>query len=68
MFAILLFIAAIVVLLYKWLTANDDYFLQRGIPFKPPQLLFGNASNLLLRKLAPAKYMQWHYNQFPDKR
>lgn len=53
---------------YKWATLNNDYFLKKGVPFRKPTFLFGNSGNMILRKLSIAHYMQYQYNQFPDKK
>lgn len=71
MFSIILLLIAVSLLgyaFYKWATLNNDYFLRKGVSFRKPTFLFGNSANILLKKLALVDYVNWHYNQFPDKR
>lgn len=60
--AVLLFFYAF----YKWATANNDYFKNKGIPFKKPTFLIGNSANLLFRKTSAQENLLEHYNNFPD--
>lgn len=71
MFSIILLLSAIALVafaFFKWATLNNDYFLKKGVSFRKPAFLFGNATNILFKKLALVDYVNWHYNQFPDKK
>ncbi|XP_017041063.1 probable cytochrome P450 9f2 [Drosophila ficusphila] len=39
-------------LFYRWATANNDFFKDRGIPYEKPTLYFGNMADMFLRKKA----------------
>ncbi|KAH8391653.1 hypothetical protein KR200_008186 [Drosophila serrata] len=39
-------------LFYRWATANNDFFKDRGLPFEKPLLYFGNMASMFFRKKA----------------
>ncbi|KAJ6643387.1 putative cytochrome P450 9f2 [Pseudolycoriella hygida] len=41
---------AVVYVLYKWLTRNDEFFLKRGIPYEKPLPIVGNLLELVLQR------------------
>lgn len=43
-----LLLLALSVLLYKWITMNNFFFADRGIPYKKPDFLFGSLRKLVL--------------------
>lgn len=46
----LLAIIGLLYWIYKWATAHNDEFIQRGLPFEKPVPLFGNNIDLILNK------------------
>uniref|UniRef100_A0A1A9UNC7 Cytochrome P450 n=1 Tax=Glossina austeni TaxID=7395 RepID=A0A1A9UNC7_GLOAU len=60
-FILLLF--AIIYLFYRWATANNDFFLKRGIPYKKPKILFGNMWNLILKRKSIVDIVVDLYNE-----
>lgn len=60
-----LFIAiAVVYVLYKWLTKNDDYFLKKGIPFEKPLPIFGNFLGFMMQRETLIDIMQRNYDKY----
>uniref|UniRef100_A0A1A9WIC5 Cytochrome P450 n=1 Tax=Glossina brevipalpis TaxID=37001 RepID=A0A1A9WIC5_9MUSC len=45
-----LLLLLIIYLFYRWATANNDFFLKRGLPHKKPKILFGNMWDMVLRR------------------
>ncbi|XP_001358028.1 probable cytochrome P450 9f2 [Drosophila pseudoobscura] len=39
-------------LFYRWATANNEFFKEKGIPFAKPKLYFGNMAQMFLRQKA----------------
>lgn len=37
-------------LFYRWATAKNDFFKDKGIPFAKPVFYFGNMASMFLRK------------------
>jgi hypothetical protein len=66
----LIFVLSILLifLIYKWGTSTFDYFEKRGVAHKKPIFLFGNASNVLTRKLAFPEIVKKIYNDFPNEK
>lgn len=53
---------------YKWVTANNDYFEKRGIPFHKPVFLLGSNSNIIWNKMSfPDIVQKWYYERRPEK-
>jgi cytochrome P450 family 9 len=48
-------VALILVLFYKWATANNDYFEKKGIAYKKPTFLIGTAGNMITQKMSTAE-------------
>lgn len=60
-----LFIAiAIVYVVYKLLTKNDDFFLKKGIPFDKPLPIFGNFLRFMLQKETLLDVVQRPYDKY----
>uniref|UniRef100_A0A1B0G7T9 Cytochrome P450 n=1 Tax=Glossina morsitans morsitans TaxID=37546 RepID=A0A1B0G7T9_GLOMM len=53
----------IIYLLNRWATANNDFFLKRGIPYKKPKILFGNMWNLILKRKSIVDIIVDLYNE-----
>ncbi|KAL9922238.1 putative cytochrome P450 9f2 [Glossina fuscipes fuscipes] len=60
-FILLLFL--IIYLFHRWATANNDFFLKRGIPHKKPKILFGNMWNLVLKRKSLVDIIVDLYNE-----
>lgn len=59
-------LAAVLYLIYKLVTANNDYFEKKGIPYLKPKFLIGSRSDLILRnKSMPQVIKEW-YDAFPN--
>lgn len=59
---------AIIFVIYKWATQNDDYFVKRGVPALRPALLFGNSTDFFTKKVDLIDFVKKLYNDFPDKK
>lgn len=59
-------IALIVYGLFKWITANDEFFTKRGLPSLKPVFILGNTGGLFLKQYAAFDYIHRLYNQFPN--
>lgn len=55
-------IALLIFLLYKWVTSNDDYFEKRGIPFKPAKI-FTTVIEMALNKKPITDWLVEWYNE-----
>lgn len=58
-------LAAVLYLIYKLVTANNDYFEKKGIPYMKPKFLVGSRSDLLLRNKSMPQVIQEWYEAFP---
>lgn len=58
----------IVLLVYKWATQNDEYFVQRGVPALRPTLIFGNSADFFTKKIDLIEFVKKLYDDFPDKK
>lgn len=48
---LLLLLLASVYVIYKYVTANNNYWKDRGVPYEPPTFLFGSLKdNIMMRK------------------
>lgn len=61
-------IVLIVYGLFKWITANDDYFTKRGLPSMKNVFIFGNTAGLFMKQTTPIEFIQRLYNQFPNNK
>lgn len=53
--------------IYKWLTANHDYFVKQGVPHLKPRL-FGHTLGFMFRKYGTYDFMQKLYDSFPNEK
>lgn len=70
MFVGLLLTAAVILIvytLYKWATANNDYFERRGLKSMKPAFLLGNTGKLLLSKITAVEFANKIYYAFPEE-
>lgn len=59
-------LAAVLFLIYKLVTAKNDYFEKKGIPYSKPKFIVGSRSDLVLRnKSMPDVVKEW-YDEFPN--
>lgn len=59
-------LVAVLFLVYKLLTAKNDYFEKKGIPYTKPKFIVGSRSDLVLRnKSMPEVVKEW-YDEFRD--
>ncbi|XP_061390038.1 probable cytochrome P450 9f2 [Musca vetustissima] len=64
-FAILL--SVVVYLIYRWSTANYDFFEKRGIPYAKPVPMFGNFMEMVLRRKSMFDIFIEIYNKYDGK-
>jgi len=68
MWLVLILIAVLTFLFYKWSTANYDYFEKKGIAFKKPFPLIGSNANLILKKMSMAEALTTSYYELRDEK
>lgn len=64
----LYFILFIAIVLYKWITRNYDFFVNRKIPHGAPRFPFGTSQDLIKKKVSIFDYIRGWYEKFPDER
>lgn len=64
----LCFALFIAIVLYKWITRNYDYFVNRQIPYGVPRFPFGTSGDLIAKKVSIFDYIRGWYAKFPDAR
>lgn len=55
-------IVLVIFLLYKWVTANNDYFEKRGVPFKPAKI-FKTSIEMISNKKPITEWLTEWYNE-----
>ena len=55
-------------LFYKWATANNDYFKEKGIPFVKPVFLLGSNSNIFFSKMSMPDLVQKWYDTLKEEK
>lgn len=60
-------IVSVIFLLYKWITANNDYFKKRGIPFKPADI-FSTAFAMASNKKPITEWLVEWYNELEGEK
>jgi hypothetical protein len=61
-------IVAMLFLIYKFVTRNDDYFVKKGIPFSKPTFFVGSRMDLILRNKSIIQVICDWYNEFRDEK
>ncbi|XP_055679448.1 probable cytochrome P450 9f2 [Lutzomyia longipalpis] len=61
-------IAVAIYYIYTYGTKNENYFLERGIPFRKPMFIFGNSFKLVIRKLSAFEYVRDMSKYFPGEK
>lgn len=61
-----LLLLILLVLLYRFLSRKNDYFLNKPIPSLPGPLLLGGTSPLMLFRVSFTDYVKTVYDSFPD--
>lgn len=64
----LLAIVAIVVIIYRWLTGNHDYFHHKPIPSMAVRPIMGSTGPLLLKQCTFPEFIQSSYKNFAGAR
>uniref|UniRef100_A0A1B0ACR9 Cytochrome P450 n=1 Tax=Glossina pallidipes TaxID=7398 RepID=A0A1B0ACR9_GLOPL len=62
----ILLLLLIIYLFHRWATANNDFFLKRGIPYKKPKILFGNMWNVILKRKSIVDIIVDLYNEHDE--
>jgi hypothetical protein len=52
---------------YKWVTANNDYFIKKGLQFAKPYFLLGSSTVFVTHHLSMPAYICQLYNEFPNE-
>lgn len=52
-------------LFYRYVTGNNKFFIQRGIPHLRPAFLLGNTGRFVFRKQRPNEFLDQMYNALP---
>lgn len=63
-----LLLLALTLLVYKWITSNNFFFADRGIPYKRPEFLFGNLRKLVLMQASFHDVALEMYKYYPHER
>lgn len=58
---------ALGVVIYKWATKNNDFFVKQGVPYLKPSFLIGSSGRFSGKK-SPQDSIIDHYNQFPESK
>lgn len=66
MLVLTLGLVAIGVLIYKWMTINNDYFEKLGIPYLKPTFFIGCNYRMYTGKISTPDYFKELYNQFTN--
>jgi cytochrome P450 family 9 len=53
---------------YKWATANNDYFIKKGLKFAKPYFLLGSSTTFVTQHLSMPEYVSQLYNEFPNEK
>lgn len=61
-------LAAVIGLLYFYLTWNNDYWTKRGVKSDKPKLLFGSLRDMFLMKKSMGEIFTDIYNAFPNEK
>lgn len=60
--------AVLMVLLYRWITRNSRFFVDRNIPHKKPAFLFGSLRKMLLKQSSFNDVILELYRDFPEEK
>jgi cytochrome P450 family 9 len=55
-------------LFYKWATANNDYFVAKGVKFTKPIFLLGSNASIVTQKQSLVEMATSAYNAFPAEK
>lgn len=61
-------VVVLLIVIYRWIARNNDYFLKRGIPHKKPNFLFGHMRKLVLAKCSFNDFIIDTYTHFPEEK
>lgn len=61
-------LAVLVIVLYRFVTRNKHYFLERDLPHKKPDFLFGHMRRVVLSKCSIYDFFLDVYNHFPEEK
>lgn len=64
----LVIVAVFILLVYKWLTKDNDYFIKRGIPALKPTFMLGNTGKFYTKQIGLIDLVTKLYNDFPDEK
>lgn len=64
----MLVIGTLLYALYKWATANNDYFVKRKLKHLEPNFMFGNTTGLFLKRYTPADFIDSIYYRYPREK
>lgn len=59
---------ALLYVIYKYVTKNNRFFANRGIPYAEPKLLFGSTREFFFEKIQLTDYLQQLYDDMPNER
>ncbi|XP_058820113.1 cytochrome P450 9e2-like [Topomyia yanbarensis] len=65
-FGILMLLVLAVILLYKWVTKNNDYFHEKPIPSMAVKPLFGSTGPLVFKRYSMNGFINHIYNKYPN--
>lgn len=58
----------VLLVIYKFLTRNDDFFKKRGVKFEKPSLLFGNLLPMFTGRETGMSLFENIYKKFDDEK
>lgn len=64
---LLVAIALISYVIYKWATANNDFFEKRNLKYLKPKFLLGNTGGIFLNQYSGADFCDMMYKPFPNE-
>lgn len=59
-------ILSTVILIYKWITRNNDYFHEKPIPSMAVKPLFGSTGPLILKQFSLHGFINHIYQKYPN--
>lgn len=65
---VIVLLALLVFFIYKWITRNNRFFVDRDVPHKKPTFLFGHLKKLLLMKASFNDMVLEMYNHLPTEK
>lgn len=64
----LVLFSVLILLVYKWIKKDNDYFIKRGIPALKPTFIFGNLGEFYTKQIGLIDSVKKLYNDFPDEK